>query len=168
MRLIAPLLAFTTEEVWGYLRKPAGSPDSVHLALFPEPEELTAGFTPDQRQHLADWDTLMSVREQVMKPLEVARREKFIGMSLEARVRLEAGDDLYPLLDRYLDELPGLFIVSQVALEHSVGALTVRIERADGQKCERCWKYTLDVGLDPEFPTLCAPCRQAIQDMLGE
>jgi isoleucyl-tRNA synthetase len=168
VRLIAPFLAFTTEEVWGYLRKPAGAPDSVHLALFPDAEELTAGFTPEHRQRLGDWEALMSVREQVMKPLELATQEKFIGARLEARVRLEAGDDLYPLLHQYLDELPGLFIVSQVTLERGAGPLTAKIERADGQKCERCWKYTLDVGIDPEFPTLCAACRQAIQDMLGE
>jgi isoleucyl-tRNA synthetase len=168
VRLIAPFLAFTTEEVWGYIRKPASASDSVHLALFPEAEELTAGFTSEQRQRLADWDTLMSVREQVMKPLELARQEKFIGAPLEARVRIEAGDDLYPLLRQHLDELPGLFIVSQVDLERGTGPLTARIERAEGEKCERCWKYTLDVGQDPEFPTLCAPCRQAIQDMLGE
>src|SRR5579871_1654325 len=168
LRLVAPLLCFTTEEAWGYLKKPAGDPESVHLALFPEPEELTAGFTAEHRKRLANWERLAEVREQVLKPLELARQEKFIGAPLEARVRLKAGDDLYPLLAEYLDELPGLFIVSQVELEKGAGALEVKIERADGVKCERCWKYQTDVGSDQEFPTLCGGCSAALREMLGE
>ncbi len=168
VRLVAPLLSFTTEEVWGYLAKLPGSPESVHLTLFPDPQELTAGLTAEQRQQAADWEKLMEVRAEVTKALEVPRQNKTIGQSLEALVRLKAGDDLYPLLSRYLNDLPGLFIVSQVVLERGDGALEVEIERAQGQKCERCWKYTTDVGKSAEFPTLCAACVEAVQEMLGE
>jgi isoleucyl-tRNA synthetase len=168
-RLIAPLLAFTTEEVWSYLRKPEGSPDSVHLALFPQAEELTEGFTAEQRARLKNWDELIAVRDAVLKQLEVSRQDKFIGAPLEARVRLKAGDKIYPLLEEYLNELPGLFIVSQVALDRTVGDdLSVEIERAQGEKCERCWKYTTDVGEDPDFPTVCAACKDAVKEILGE
>ncbi len=164
VRLLAPLLSFTTEEVWGYLCKPAGSPDSVHLALLPEPGELTAGFTPLQRERVAHWDQLMLVREPVLKALEIAREEKLIGKSLEARVTLAAGGDIYPLLNEYAADLPALFIVSQVQLEQgSDNGVSVEIQRADGTKCERCWKYTLDVGSNPEFPTLCAACGDVIK-----
>jgi isoleucyl-tRNA synthetase len=164
VRLLAPLLSFTTEEVWGYLCKPAGSPDSVHLALLPEPGELTAGFTPLQRERLAHWDQLMLVREPVLKALEIAREQKLIGKSLEARVTLAAGSDVYPLLNEYAADLPALFIVSQVQLEQGTGnGVSVEIQRADGTKCERCWKYTLDVGNNPEFPTLCAACGDVIK-----
>jgi isoleucyl-tRNA synthetase len=169
VRLLAPILSFTMEEVWGYLRKPAGSPDSVHLALFPDAEELTAGITLDQRARLENWDKLMPVREAVLKSLETARQEKFIGAPLEARVRLGAGGDLYHLLGEYESELPGLFIVSQVALENSGGPeLTVQVERADGEKCERCWKYLLDVGQDQAFPSVCLGCASALKEMLSE
>jgi isoleucyl-tRNA synthetase len=168
VRLVAPLLAFTTEEVWGYLPKPAGAPESVHLAIFPEPEELTEDFTVAQRARLEDWEKLMAVRDQVLKSLELARQQKFIGAPLEARLRLKADNDIFPLLDKYLDDLPGLFIVSQVALEHSSGPLTAEVERAAGEKCERCWKYTTDVGQDSEFPTVCAACKEAVRKMLGE
>jgi isoleucyl-tRNA synthetase len=168
VRLIAPVLAFTTEEVWSYLRKPEGSPDSVHLALFPQAEELTAGFTAEQRSRLRNWDELIAVRDVVLKQLEVARQEKFIGAPLEARVRLKAGDKIYPLLEEYLNDLPGLFIVSQVALDSAAGdELAVEIERAQGEKCERCWKYTTDVGEDPDFPTVCATCKDAVKEILG-
>jgi isoleucyl-tRNA synthetase len=164
VRLLAPLLSFTTEEVWGYLCKPAGSPQSVHLALLPVPEELTEGLTIAQRERLVNWDTLMLVRDQVLKSLEGAREEKRIGKSLEARVILTAGPDLYPLLNEYAAELPALFIVSQVESKAiPVPGLSIEIQSAEGIKCERCWKYTLDVGSDPDFPTLCAACSDAIK-----
>jgi isoleucyl-tRNA synthetase len=112
---------------------------------------------------------LIAVRDVVLKQLEVSRQDKFIGAPLEARVRLKAGDKIYPLLEEYLNELPGLFIVSQVALDRTVGDdLSVEIERAQGEKCERCWKYTTDVGEDPDFPTVCAACKDAVKEILGE
>jgi isoleucyl-tRNA synthetase len=164
VRLLAPILSFTTEEVWGYLPKPAGSPDSVHLALLPEPGELTQGFIIQNRERLANWDKLMLIRDRVLKSLEIAREEKRIGKSLEARVVLEAGPDVYPLLEEYAADLPAVFIVSQVEWKPiSVPGMSVEIERSAGTKCERCWKYTLDVGNNPAFPTLCAACSDAIQ-----
>ena len=99
--------------------------------------------------------------------LETARQEKFIGTGLEARVHLDASTDLYPLLETYRAELPALFIVSQVSLSNgSQGALGVRVERADGAKCERCWKYRTDLGQDSDFPTICAPCASAVKELL--
>ena len=164
VRLLAPLLSFTTEEVWGYLCKPAGSPASVHLALLPESSELIEGITNLQLEHLLHWDQLMLVRESVLKALEVAREEKRIGKSLEAKAVLTAGFDVHPLLSQYAADLPALFIVSQVQLEQGMdNGVSVEIQRADGAKCERCWKYTLDVGSNPEFPTVCAACSDAIQ-----
>ncbi len=163
VRLLAPILSFTTEEVWGYLCKPAGSPDSVHLALLPEPGELTEGITMQQRERLANWDQLMLVRDLVLKALEGAREEKRIGKSLEAKALLTAGPDLYPLLNEYASELPALFIVSQVELEQGSDKFPSKFRSAGGGKCERCWKYTLDVGSNSEFPTLCAACGDAIQ-----
>ncbi len=146
------------------MAKPAGSPDSVHLALLPEPGELTEGLTNLERERLVHWDDLMAVRNQVLKSLEGAREEKRIGKSLEAKVVLKAGFDLHPLLAQYAADLPALFIVSQVELEQGVeNGVTVEIQRADGTKCERCWKYTLDVGNNAEFPTLCAACCGAIK-----
>jgi isoleucyl-tRNA synthetase len=168
VRLLAPLMTFTTEEVWGYLRKPAGAPPSVHIALFPKPEELTTGLTEEHRKRAQNWERLVEVRENVLKSLEAARQEKFIGAPLEARIHLKANGDLYPLLERYSKELPGLFIVSQVSMEgHADATLSIHVERASGAKCERCWKYTTDVGANPALPTICAACAEAIQETLG-
>src|SRR5262249_13418032 len=105
------------------------------------------------------------VRQDVLKSLEIARNEKLIGAPLEARVHLAANGDLYPLLEEYAQELPALFIVSQVLLnEAATGDVAVKIERAAGVKCERCWKYTTDVGSNAAFPTICDACARAVLD----
>jgi isoleucyl-tRNA synthetase len=168
VRLLAPVISFTTEEVWVNMRLPAGAPDTVHLALLPKPEELTEGIATESRTRSADWGSLMEVRGAVLKELEIRRQDKFIGAPLEARVRLTSSGDQYSLLERYRDELPALFIVSEVELERAEGGeLGVTVERATGEKCERCWKYTRDVGFDPQFPTVCRACAQAVSDILG-
>src|SRR5215472_337923 len=162
VRLFAPILSFTTEEIWGHL----GEKGSIHTAYFPEPAELTAGIHADQRARVSNWNRLIEVRETVLKSLEAARQDKSIGAPLEARVKLTANGDLYPLLAEYAGALPGLFIVSQVELSNG-SELGVSIARAEGTKCERCWKYTDDVGSDDDFPTVCAACAAAIRETLG-
>jgi isoleucyl-tRNA synthetase len=160
VRLMAPLMSFTAEEVWGHM----GRTESVHAAYFPEPSELSAGFDSAARQRADDWNRLMEVRDTVLKSLETARNEKLIGAPLEACVRLSAGVDLYPLVEQYARELPALFIVSQVALDRA-DALSVQVERAAGRKCERCWKYTIDTGVDARFPTICGACAEAVEEI---
>ncbi|HWQ54122.1 MAG TPA: isoleucine--tRNA ligase [Bryobacteraceae bacterium] len=163
VRLVAPLLAFTAEEVWGHLKQP----ESVHMAQFPEPFELTQGIPEEHRKRVGNWDRLIEVRGDVLKSLESARNEKLIGAPLEAHVHISANGDLYPLLRDYARELPALFIVSQVSVGEGGEELNVRVERASGAKCARCWKYTEDVGSDPALPTVCAPCAEAVKEMLN-
>jgi isoleucyl-tRNA synthetase len=159
-------LAFTTEEIWDHLAKPAGAPESVHLATFPEPQELTEGLDERHRERARNWDRLLEVRDAVLKRLEEARQEKAIGAPLEARVHLRADGDLYPLLAEYIEKLPEFFIVSQVSLEQRPGEFEVIVERASGRKCERCWKYSTEVGADPAWPTICPACAAAVTEIL--
>ncbi|MGH9658263.1 MAG: isoleucine--tRNA ligase [Bryobacteraceae bacterium] len=164
VRLVAPVLVFTAEEVWRNL----GRDGSVHTALFPEPDDLTAGLPATARDRAADFDRLMQVRDSVLKSLETARQEKFIGAPLEARVRLEASAEWMPLLERYAAELPSLFIVSQVTLaNHSGTPLAVTVERAEGAKCARCWKYATDVGAHADLPSVCGPCSRAVEEIVN-
>jgi isoleucyl-tRNA synthetase len=151
-RLAAPLLAFTTEEVWSHTRKPASAPESVHLALLPDPEEVASGLDAAK---LARWERLLEVRNVVLKALEEARQQKVIGTSLEARVRLAGAH-----LDDYADDLPALFITSQVILEPG-DELKVTVERAEGVKCDRCWKYSVFTG------PACEPCSVALKEILA-
>jgi isoleucyl-tRNA synthetase len=163
VRLLAPIMSFTAEEVWTHM----GRDGSVHMAYFPEPSDLSGGLAVDARKRAANWDRLMEVRTDVLKSLESARNDKLIGAPLEARIRISADGDLYPLLSEYAKELPGLFIVSQVDVESGQpGAIGVSVERAAGTKCERCWKYTADVGSDANYPTICAPCAEAVDETL--
>ena len=102
-----------------------------------------------------------------MKALETARQEKIIGAPLEAQVTLRAGDQLYPLLTEYEAALPGLFIVSQVTvLDHADATLEVHVKKADGTKCDRCWKYTDDVGINPELPGACGSCAETVSSLV--
>ena len=164
VRLLAPIMSFTTEEVWTHMKRGG----SVHVAEFPKAGELVAGVAPFTAEQSADWDGLLDAREMVLKHLETARNEKLIGAPLEARVTLSAGGELLAMLERHAAELPGLFIVSQVVIAKSdAKSLGVKVERAGGTKCERCWKYTEDVGSDAALPTICAACARAVRETLG-
>jgi isoleucyl-tRNA synthetase len=161
LRLLAPILSYTAEEAWGYTPLPAGAPESVHLAEFPAPGEVTEGITEAQRAAFAKWDRLMEVREAVLKALEEARQAKVIGAPLEAKVTLAGAD---AVTREYAAELPAVFIVSEVELRGSA-EFRVEVTRASGVKCERCWKYTHDVGADAGLPTVCAACAGAVREM---
>jgi isoleucyl-tRNA synthetase len=162
VRLMAPVLTFTSEEVWPHL----GMKGSVHTSFFPTPDELSHEIPETLRDRTASWDRLMPVRDEVLKALESARQEKYIGAPLEASVVLSASGDLYQLLHSYAGELGGLFIVSRVELKLGEGdSLGVTIGRAPGVKCERCWKYTEDVGCSDEFPTVCAFCASVLEEI---
>jgi isoleucyl-tRNA synthetase len=108
----------------------------------------------------------MEVREDVLK-VSRRRARKIIGAPLEARVSLSASGNLYPLLEQYAGDLPALFVVSQVSVNNHDDALKVAIERAAGVKCQRCWKYTTDVGSNVDFPTICSGCSAAVTENLN-
>jgi isoleucyl-tRNA synthetase len=172
VRLLAPTLVFTAEEVWKFLPHAAGEPGSVHIALFPEEAELRTGIAPGKAN---TWELLAKVRGEVLKALEVARNEKkLINSGLEAKVLLNADLELKAKLKQYLAQLPGLFIVSQVELlsagsgefrSEVVPGLEVSVQRADGKKCDRCWNYSVHVGENSRYPTVCERCREAIAEI---
>jgi isoleucyl-tRNA synthetase len=171
VRLLAPIMSFTCDEVWEYLPKGESRPESVHLTTFPTTEEILGPNVPleDSKQQ-ADWTALRSVREQVLKALEEARNHKQIGKALEAQVKLTASDPLYSVLERYRDDLRYLFIVSSVTLErgasgNGTGGLTVEVSNAAGQKCERCWNYSTHVGEDRDYPGLCERCVPVVKQL---
>lgn len=172
VRLMAPIISFTADEVWEFLPKLRGSPDSVHLTLFPEARNLTsdlpAGF--DAQGLVAEWSSLLSVRDEALKALEGARAEKQIGGSLEAQLHLTATEPLYSLLDRHRDQLRYLFIVSDVVLDKAAATngdtgLQIKVNKAPGAKCERCWNYSVHVGEDKTYPTVCERCSAVLAEI---
>jgi isoleucyl-tRNA synthetase len=168
VRLLAPILSFTCEEVWGYLAFDTAAPGSVHMDFFPNPEDLTQGINTAQREGAARWEEMLPVRDRVLKALDAARDDKVIGAPLEAAVSLNANGDLLKLLKSVENELPTWFITSEVSLEQgTTDELEVKVDRARGDKCERCWRYTTDVGSNSDFPTVCARCASVLPDFLG-
>ncbi len=172
-QLMAPILSFTAEDVWDVVpgrEASSATLDSVHLSTFPESMEL-----PDQDELEVKWKQLLAIRTVVLSALEQQRREKVIGSSLEARVVLHVVPVLHRFLQAYEKDLPTLFIVSQVVVrptDHPAGethlgsddglGMSVNVVKAEGEKCERCWNYRASVGNNPEHPTLCDRCIEAL------
>jgi isoleucyl-tRNA synthetase len=175
VRLLAPVLTFTAEEVWQYLPKTETRAESVHLAYFPKAADITGKITsPENAKTLhAEFDSLMSVRAEVLKALETARNEKLIGSALEAKVTIFAPDSMFELLERYGQDLRFLLIVSGVEIKHAPGGnghtpLRVEVSRAPGQKCERCWNYSEQVGASERYPTVCERCLGVLEEIEQE
>jgi isoleucyl-tRNA synthetase len=173
-RALAPMLCFTAEEVWQHLPAAPGREASIHLTTFAPPERLREDVTITHRERYANWPRLIAVRNEVLRALEMARREKFIGTPLEAKVRLSADGELASLLRQYAAELPSLLIVSQVEVgENSpstgsstpLAGLRVQVVKAEGRKCERCWNYSPHVGDDVRYPSVCERCSAALHEI---
>ncbi|MGA9529423.1 MAG: isoleucine--tRNA ligase [Terriglobales bacterium] len=172
VRLLAPIMTFTSEEVWRYLPKGEGREESVHLSMFPSSENIlgtNVAERDDEKEK--DWESLRSIRDEVLKALEEARNAKLIGTGLEAQVHLTAAGPLYNLLKKYAGQLRYLFIVSAVETrlaESSDGAgsgVKVEVKKADGAKCDRCWNYSTQVGEDKIYPTVCERCSAVLKEM---
>jgi isoleucyl-tRNA synthetase len=174
VRLLAPIMSFTCEEVWQYLPPVAGRLESVHLTTFPEAEELLgtteAAVAVDPTQ-AEDWKTVRAVRETVLKALEEARNQKLIGANLQAQVTLTAVDPVFSVLERFKNDLRYFFIVSAVELKKGAGngdaAVVVQVGKAPGLKCERCWNFSTHVGDDKNYPTVCERCSAVLKEIDG-
>ena len=172
VRLLAPITCFTSEEVWSFLPTGEGRQPSVHLTEFPQPTNLTGNFPVgfDITRLESDWETLLTVRSEALKALEAARVQKLIGGGLEAQLSISAPESIYPVLERYRNDLRYIFIVSDVLLEkvpsvNGDAALKITVAKAPGQKCERCWNYSIHVGEDKEYPAVCERCSAVLHEI---
>ncbi|HSY68270.1 MAG TPA: class I tRNA ligase family protein, partial [Edaphobacter sp.] len=172
-RLIAPILSFTADEVWQLLPKVANREASVHLALFPD----IADIVPGNVRHIEeDWEHLLTLRDEVLKVLEEARTAKEIS-NRPSEVQVVIGwlnslaSQPNPIFERYQNVLPELLGVPQVHFADAIvtegtvekGAFYVQAKPAAGRKCERCWRFTEDVGNDSKYPTVCLRCADALE-----
>ncbi len=155
-RLLAPILSFTAEEVWKHIPGFSGKKESVHLELFPDVKEEP--FSSEEEQ---EWEVLFSFREMANKALEDARRSDFIGNSLEAKLVISAEGKAKEVLEKYRPYLTEFFIVSGVEIKD--GSDGVKVEKAEGQKCQRCWMFHPEVGKDAEHPNLCPRCIEVVK-----
>ena len=172
VRLVAPVMSFTADEIWSFLPKVSDRPESVHLAYFPKGEDVLGGTcdAASARALTADFDALLAVRDEALKALEIARQEKLIGRSEEAVITVHAPPSLHKIVERYRDDLRFLLIVSGVSVEPGNGnaALRVEVNKAPGAKCERCWNYSTQVGASERYRTVCERCLAALQELEEE
>ena len=164
VRLVAPILSFTADEVWEYLPKVEGRESSVHLALFPKPEEI---FSEDPTKLLEEWKQIFAVRDEALRVLEEARQAKRIGKGLEADVQITASGDLFALLQRHAGGLKEVLNVSAVSvIAGSPGsALAVAALPAHGHKCARCWNFMPEVADYGIWQNVCTRCHDALKEM---
>jgi isoleucyl-tRNA synthetase len=166
--LMAPILSFTAEEVWKYIPGESGKAESIHLTQFPALKKEYLDDALNDR-----WERIWEIRAVATKALEEARKEKVIGLSLDAQVHLYLSEKDYQFLQPYREDLKFIFIVSSVTL-HPAGKgpaggakdekeVRAEVLRAEGEKCERCWNYDVTVGRHERHRTICHRCIEAIQ-----
>jgi isoleucyl-tRNA synthetase len=175
--LMAPILTFTAEEVWQSMKtQKMVNEESVFLSQFPAANEKFIDDALDNRL-----SGLIKIRDVVNKALELRRQDKLIGNALEAKVTLYAARTHYELLKAYESELPTLLIVSQAQLmplsaltdalreeshtDETLPELFITVDRAEGQKCARCWNFSTTVGSFDDEPDVCKRCYGVLKQM---
>ena len=163
VRILAPMTCFTAEEIWKFMpHKDNEKLDSVMLSYYPEINEKYNNKELEEK-----WNKIIKIKELVSKKLEEARSEKVIGHSLNAKVTLYAEKDEYEFLLENKELLMTVFIVSGLEIEKNERKneekIGVKVEVADGKKCERCWMYSTTVGEDKENPNICHRCCEALK-----
>ena len=167
VRIIAPVLSFTADEIWERIPETLKEEESVHLSKWIEakPEYLN-------KELAQKWDKIARLRREVNKKLEAERQTGLIGHSLDARVLLNIANDEYSFIKDYTEnEVSDLFIVSQVKFvndnlaESEIEGINIAVEKASGEKCERCWKYDEEVGHNHNHPDVCPRCASVLEKM---
>ena len=175
LRLMGPVLCFTAAEAWEHLHG-LGDKDpldrSVFFATFPAVDDIVADAAFDER-----WSRLLSLRSAITRVLETARRDKLIGLSLDAEVVLQVNTDWQAFLAESLPLLQELCIVSNLRLQaagdedlvftgtEGLDGVAIAVGPAPGNKCERCWTFATSVGADADHPTLCARCARVVRQL---
>ncbi len=169
VRLLAPVLAYTSEEIWSYM--PHGKEDATEFVLLNDMPKVDDAV--EDQELISRWEKLLAVRADVSKALEEARAAKVIGHSLGALVNIYADGELYDLLLGTNELLATYFIVSKVLVHKATDApadaasgetgISVLVSQAPGEKCERCWMFSETVGKDAEHKTLCARCAENLK-----
>ena len=167
-RLVAPILSFTADEVWDYLPAVEGREASVHLAQFPAPEEV---FSEDPTPLINEWKQIFKIREGALADLELDRKEKKIGKSLEAEIEIRAEGEILDLLRSHADGLKEILNVSNVKvtegpkLRDSASVVAVIVRPASGHKCARCWNFMPEVSDYGIWENVCTRCQAALTEM---
>lgn len=166
-RLIAPIMSFTADEIWSYIpHSKDDNSESIFLNDMPVKSNITVSD-----EFITKWELIAKIREDAKKALEIKRAEKVIGASLEADLHIYVDDDKFDAVSAIADELPALLIVSRAEVlkgsengeyRGAAEGISFTVDKASGNKCERCWSYSDSVGKFEDHPTLCERCRNTI------
>ena len=164
VKMLAPLLCYTAEEIWKYMPHSKDEQvESVMLTYFPEEK-----IEYENKELVEKWEKILKLKELVAKDLETARANKVIGHSLNAKITLYADDEEYNFIKENLEILKTVFIVSDLQIDKNLRKneekIGVKVDVAEGEKCERCWMYSTTVGEDKENPTICHRCSEVIKE----
>jgi isoleucyl-tRNA synthetase len=161
VRLVAPVLSFTADEVWEYLPAVDGREASVHLAQFPKPADV---YSENPAKLLEEWKQIFGLRDAAMLKLEEARKDKLIGKGLEAELEIRVTGNLLAVLKEYAASLKEIMNVSKVTIidDHSN---TVVVLPASGHKCARCWNFMPHVSDYGIWQNVCTRCQNALTEM---
>ncbi len=171
--LVAPILSFTAEEAWAHL--PGSEDKSIFLVEQPDPPSI-----PVDRSFTERWDLLWKMRKEITKAMEVARKERRIGLALDARILIRPPEGMSDFVRGHRDLLRDITIVSQLDIEDldlgddlvwqskEIPGFAVKVVRALGKKCGRCWTWSEDVGKDPAWPDVCGRCARVLRDLETE
>lgn len=158
VRIIAPMTVYTAEEIWKYMpHKNGENTESIMLEYWPKVNEKYENKELEEK-----WNKIIAIKEEASKALEMARAEKVIGHSLNAKVTINADKENYNFLKDKEELLQEVFIVSAVEVKEA-NELKIDVTPAEGEKCERCWMYSTTVGEDKENPTICHRCSEALK-----
>ncbi len=180
LRLMAPILSVTAAEAWEHLHgldENAPIERSVFFTEFPKPYGIVT-YDPELNELDSRWSRLLNLRGEITKVLEAARRDKTIGLSLDAEVLLLAEGDLAGFLSGKEELLRELCIVSSLKIARTadevaftaseeIAGLKIAVRPAPGGKCERCWMISPSVGQDSEHPALCSRCAAVVRNVAG-
>lgn len=157
VKILAPMTCYTAEEIWKYMPHMQNeNVESVMMNFYPE-----VNSEYENKELEEKWNRILKIKEDVSKKLEEARAEKIIGHSLNAKVIISAKDAEYEFLQENKELLMTVFIVSGIEIKQ--GDSDIKVEVADGEKCERCWMYSTSVGKDKDNPTICHRCSEALR-----
>ena len=171
-RIMAPILPFTAEEIWEYMPEFQEKQKSIHMTLLPTPDKSW-----ENNELAAKWGKILSIRSEATKALEEARTAKIIGHPLDAELIFSiSNNDYKDVLKEFGDDLKDIFIVSSAYLtdeineksykSNDINGIQILVKKAKGKKCERCWKYDVNIGDNKKYAGVCLRCAKALEKIL--
>jgi len=157
--LLAPILSFTAEEVWGHLPNYEGKEESVHLELFPKVEKKYTEKVDNDK-----WEKILEIRDRILKEIEETRNKKIIGDSLEAVVNLTLIKDEFELVEKNLALFKEILVIAKLNIKKG-DKESIEVKKSEGSKCPRCWNYFEEDTKDNKYSELCPRCNNTVKEM---